>query len=383
MTPQLPRQVFDPDCVEHPLMLPKNLRWSERRHFITALAICLVVSFVMFAFRGRDLLPMTVYSVFIGLPSAYSIRGLQYLLSRWLLLRRPDDVRLQHGWVGWGWASPCIVLGSLVGYVVGVWGADQVFGFRSVYIWEQAPGAAALSLILMTFISLVITVGFYSYFRMQALQLAQADAQRQAAEARLTLLQSQLEPHMLFNTLANLRVLIKLRPDDAQTMLDELIAYLRATLQASRSTSHALRDEFARLGDYLALMQRRMGTRLQVHLDLPAELAEVQLPPLLLQPLVENAIKHGLEPHVEGGRLVVSAQRDGDQLVLRVQDNGAGLATPAQSDADPFSPQAVGTGFGLAQVRERLLHRYGAAARFELQPLPAGGTEATITLPAP
>ncbi len=365
------------------LVLPKSLQWSSLRHFLTALGVCLFISLVLFVLRGRDLLPITVYAVLIGMPSSYAIRLLQYGLSRWLLLRNPNDIRLQHGWVGWGWALPCIVLGSFFGYVAGTMAADWVFGYRSVYIWEQAPGAAALSLTFMILISLIVTVGFYSYFRMQALQLLQADAQRQAAEARLTLLQSQLEPHMLFNTLANLRVLIKLRPDDAQAMLDELIAYLRATLQASRSTSHALRDEFARLGDYLALMQRRMGARLQVQLDLPAELAEVQVPPLLLQPLVENAIKHGLEPHVEGGRLVVSAQRDGDQLVLRVQDNGAGLATPVQSDADPFSPQAVGTGFGLAQVRERLLHRYGAAARFELQSLPAGGTAATITLPAP
>ena len=109
---------------------------------------------------------------------------------------------------------------------------------------------------------------------------------------------------MLFNTLAHLRVLIKLRPDD-QAMLDELIAYLRATLQSSRSTSHSLAEEFARLRDYLGLMKRRMGERLRVELDLPEDLAALPVPPLLLQPLVENAIKHGLEPHVEGGLLRV------------------------------------------------------------------------------
>jgi signal transduction histidine kinase len=378
-----PRFPVEAHCAELPVALPKSMQWSATRHFLTALGVCLLISLVMFSIRGRDLLPVTVYAVLIGMPSAYAIRLLQYGLARWLLLRNPDDVRLQHGWVGWGWAAPCIVLGSLIGYVVGTLSADWVLGYRSVYIWEQSPGAAALSLTFMVIISVVVTLGFYSYFRVQALQLTEAEAQRQAAEARLTLLQSQLEPHMLFNTLAHLRVLIKLRPDDAQTMLDELIAYLRATLLSSRSTSHSLADEFARVTDYLALMQRRMGERLRVQIDLPAELASVQVPPLLLQPLVENAIKHGLEPSVEGGELLVSAALTAEGLVLRVQDGGTGLGAPSAPDADPFSPQGVGTGFGLAQLRERLQHRYGGAARFELQSLPTGGTAAVITLPAP
>ena len=381
MTRRPPVPPVPPDCNEPALVLPRNLHWSSLRHFLTALGVCLLISLVMFMFYRRDLLPLTVYAICIGMPSAYGIRVLQYGLSRWLLLRRPGDMRLQHGWVGWGWSMPCIVLGSFFGYVVGTLTADWLVGHRSVYIWEQAPATAALSLTFMVAISLIVTVGFYSYFRMQTLQLLQADAQRQAAEARLTLLQSQLEPHMLFNTLAHLRVLIKLRPDDAQAMLDELIAYLRATLQSSRSTSHSLAEEFARLRDYLGLMKRRMGERLRVELDLPEDLAALPVPPLLLQPLVENAIKHGLEPHVEGGLLRVSATREGQLLVLRVQDSGVGLAAAASPDADPFAPAAVGTGFGLQQVRERLQHRYGPKAQFELAALPAGGTLATLALP--
>lgn len=178
---------------------------------------------------------------------------------------------------------------------------------------------------------------------------------------------------MLFNTLAHLRVLIKLRPDEAQRMLDRLIDYLRATLQASRATEHALTDEFERLSDYLALMQLRMGERLCVRLTLPAELGGATIPPLLLQPLVENAIKHGLEPHVEGGELCVSAAREPGRLVLEVADSGVGLACTSELSG-------VGTGFGLNQVRERLAQRYGDAAAFTLQPQPGGGSIARITI---
>jgi LytS/YehU family sensor histidine kinase len=218
------------------------------------------------------------------------------------------------------------------------------------------------------------TAGFLSYFRLQELKLQQAEAQRQAAEAKLTLLQSQLEPHMLFNTLAHLRVLIKLRPDEAQTMLDQLIAFLRATLHASRTQSHALADEFARLADYLALMQVRMQQRLRVELQLPPELAATPVPPLLLQPLVENAIKHGLEPNVDGGQLRVAAQLVEGQLVLTVSDSGVGVRGAGE---------AAGTGFGLSQIRERLAHRYGPAARLELSMPPEGGCAATVRIPLP
>ena len=193
-------------------------------------------------------------------------------------------------------------------------------------------------------------------------------SRRQATEAQLKLLQSQLEPHMLFNTLANLRALISADPERATQMLDSLIDYLRATLQASRATSHSLQNEFDRLGDYLALMQVRMGPRLTYTLDLPAELADQSVPTLLLQPLVENAIKHGLEPKIEGGSVCVSARRDGDTVILCVTDSGVGLKD--------------GTGFGLTQVRERLQATYANQATAYLGADSAGLTRASITLPS-
>lgn len=196
-------------------------------------------------------------------------------------------------------------------------------------------------------------------------------AQRDAAEARLKLLETQLEPHMLFNTLANLRVLISSDPERAVAMLDRLNDYLRATLSGSLASSHTLQAEFDRLRDYLELMVVRMGPRLRYTLDLPAELAGQPVPPLLLQPLVENSIKHGLEPKIEGGSITVSARRQGNQLVLEVVDSGVGLQPEAASRQ----------GFGLAQVRERLQTAYGPQAAIDLVAIHAGGTRASIIFP--
>jgi len=178
---------------------------------------------------------------------------------------------------------------------------------------------------------------------------------------------------MLFNTLANLRALISTDPPRATAMLDRMIAYLRATLSASRQGTHPLAAEFERLQDYLELMAVRMGPRLHYTLALPPELAELPVPALLLQPLVENSIQHGLEPKVEGGSITVQARRDGQQLVLEVIDTGLGL--------NASNGTSGGTGFGLAQVRERLATEYGAQAALNFVADGAGGTRATITFP--
>ncbi|MDB5731948.1 MAG: signal transduction histidine kinase, LytS, partial [Variovorax sp.] len=188
-------------------------------------------------------------------------------------------------------------------------------------------------------------------------------------------------------TLANLRALITLDPPRAVAMLDRLNSYLRVTLAGSRALSHPLAAEFDRLGDYLELMSVRMGERLSYALELPEALRDAPVPPLLLQPLVENAIRHGLEPKVEGGCVTVRASRrpggpaganpPGELLVIEVSDTGVGLS-PAGSA--PGAPEA-GRGFGLAQVRERLAGLYGDRGAIELTACSAGGTCATVSFP--
>jgi LytS/YehU family sensor histidine kinase len=281
---------------------------------------------------------------------------------------------LDEAVLGWRGVVPGAILSVLIGPALGMQMGDWITGSQSPSMFNLGNNSTRVTLafsLVATVVSVVVlsTAERLSHARAQA----QA-AQREAAENQLRLLQSQLEPHMLFNTLANLRVLIGLDPARAQAMLDHLIAFLRATLNASRTTLHPLSAEFAHLTDYLALMAVRMGPRLQVQLSLPGDLANAQVPPLLLQPLVENCIKHGLEPQVDGGRIAVSARQVGDQLHLDVRDTGAGLQALQPSG---------GTSFGLEQVRARLATLYGTRARLTLCPAgdAEGGTLAHIELP--
>jgi len=208
------------------------------------------------------------------------------------------------------------------------------------------------------------TVVFWSRERL-------AHSERTAAEARLKLLQAQIEPHFLFNTLANLQTLIDTDPKRAQIMLGHLDGYLRASLATARKDRCTLAEEFALLRGYLEILVIRMGPRLAYTLDLPETLAAIEVPPMLLQPLVENAIRHGLEPKVEGGRLRVSASGEDRQLVLVVEDSGLGFGAASTS----------GTGVGLAHVKTRLAAVYGADASAGLGEVDGGGVRITLRLP--
>ncbi|MDZ7855351.1 sensor histidine kinase [Sphaerotilus sp.] len=350
------------------------------RRIALTLGLAVLISLALtLASHGR-FVDNLVYSLAIGLLCELMLdggrRGIAWVLHR----RAPDNLAAGQGWPGWGWMGVCIVVGVPVAYLGGHALGDWVTGYRSS-LGNWRPNMA------MLMVSLSLGLGATFFFKSQGeLAATRAEAEsalRMAAEHRLKLLESQLEPHMLFNTLANLRVLIALDPPQAQAMLDHLIAFLRSTLQGSRTTLHPLQVEFERLRDYLALMSVRMGPRLQTHLDLPPELADVAVPTLLLQPLVENAIRHGLEPALDGGQVRIEARRvdrpEGMRLQLRVFDSGDG---PFNAGAPP---PGTGTGFGLTQVRERLLTLYGAEATLTLSRTDSAngppGTLALIDLP--
>ena len=346
--------------------------WHELR---VGVPIALVASTFISVMFDDPFVRTMVYSLCIGLSIQLLIEAGRYGLAAWLLRQGADSASLREHWPGWKWMLPWCIGAALIGYFGGSLLADWLTGGQRTHS-PFGTNLRALSLILMFSLGFTLAAVwfFYSRSRMMTLQAMTVAAERSAAEAQLKLLQSQLEPHMLFNTLANLRVLIGSDPARAQAMLDRLIAFLRATLSASRSGSHALADEFDRLGDYLALMAVRMGPRLSVHVELPDSLRALPVPPLLLQPLVENSIRHALEPKVQGGRIDLSARRDGDTLVLCVRDTGIGLA---------HVPPSNGTKFGLRQVRERLATLYGTRASLTLEEAPGaeGGTLATVRLP--
>jgi sensor histidine kinase YesM len=201
----------------------------------------------------------------------------------------------------------------------------------------------------------------------------QIEAERRATEARLRLLQAQMEPHFLFNTLANVQGLVDQQPAKAKQMLESFTDYLRATLTQLRSDDSTVGAELDLADVYLQLLATRMEDRLHFEIHADEAARRQKLPPLLLQPLVENAIHHGLEPKLEGGTVRLQACVQDGQLRLEVRDDGMGPAAAARRGRK-------GAGVALANLRERLLSRYGSDARFEIENADPG-TVARITLP--
>ena len=259
-----------------------------------------------------------------------------------------------------------LVLGAaFAGWFVGSALGGALLGMEG-QPWTLPANAVIGFIVLTTAAGLVGTYLFWTREQIAA-------SEHMATQARLKLLTAQIEPHFLFNTLANLDALITVDPVRAKVMLAHLDRYLRATLAATHSERATLGEEFALLATYLEIIAIRMGPRLSFKLDLPTALADRNLPPMLLQPLVENAVRHGLEPKIEGGSVRVSAREEGGQLVLRVEDNGIGAASTAQGGA--------GGGMGLRNVRERLAAAFGHAASAEMAAGAAGGTCVTLRLP--
>jgi hypothetical protein len=341
-----------------------KIDWDTKlQHLLQTVAYCLAVATVLYGLQPeRPYAPNVVYSLCIGL-----VMWLVIDLGRHLL---PSSA--ETGWPRGAQGPALVAVAIAAGFVLGTMLANQVavaagWMESGTQNWRDWRSTLVVSLVA----GVVASFYFYAQTKSAWLERQMGEARRHADEARLKLLEAQLEPHMLFNTLANLRVLIAADPSRAQAMLDHIIGYLRATLDASRSTMHPLQAEFDRLQDYLELMAVRMGARLQYELVLPRDIASVRVPTLLLQPLVENSIHHGLEPKVDGGRVLVGARRDGPALVLEVADTGLGES----------SRPSDGSGFGLAQVRERLATVYGQAARLDFTSIPGRGATATIRVP--
>jgi sensor histidine kinase YesM len=200
-------------------------------------------------------------------------------------------------------------------------------------------------------------------------EVARARSEQQMDEARLAMLQAQIEPHFLFNTLANVRRLYEIEPAAGESMLDNLMRYLAVALPQMRAAESTLERESALTEAYLSVQQTRMGARLSFEIDVPEALRGAAVPPMMLLTLVENAIKHGVGPLREGGSVRVSAQRDGDRLALNVADTGQGFT------------RSSGGGTGLANTRARLAALHGDAARLSLGQNQPRGVVATIVLP--
>ncbi len=206
--------------------------------------------------------------------------------------------------------------------------------------------------------------------RLEEQKLRRISAERQVVETQLRMLQAQIEPHFLFNTLANVMSLVEKEPRSAKNMLQHLTRSLRLSLERSRENESTLEQEATMLRDYLSIFKMRLGTRLNFDIEIPDDLLKLPFPPMLLQPLVENAIKHGIEPKADGGIVAIKAEKSDGRLRLSVSDTGLG-----------FSDQMNDEGLGIENVKARLKALYNVNAGLILEENTPCGVTAIIEVP--
>jgi signal transduction histidine kinase len=312
---------------------------------------------------GAQLAEMLLASNVIG----FLIHGMVHLLRRIAPGRNSAAMRAARLLL----TACCALLGMAI--------TDAVLGGRSTFdallhtgqLARYLPGAVVVALMMAA----ILTAGERRVAREleTARQQEQiAEAARLLAEAKLRTLQAQIEPHFLYNTLANVVSLIGSDPTRARHMLERLIDFLRASLSASRADHATLGGEIDLARAYLDLLTVRMGARLRYRIDVDDACRAAVIPPMLIQPLVENAVMHGIEPKVDGGTIVVRARRTDAGLCVEVVDDGVGLVAAAPRP---------GGGVGLSNLRERLRTLHGNLAKIQLLENQDGGVTSRLILP--
>ena len=249
--------------------------------------------------------------------------------------------------------------------------------FRGIGVLVQQAGFWGLLRLhvaaLFYLAAVAATMGIRSWRDLRHREVELARLEAQLAQARLQALNAQIRPHFLFNTLHAIGQLWRSgRSREADAMLDHLGALFQKVIASTARTQVPLSEELAMVRDYLAIEQVRFGDRVRSRLAADEDALGCLVPPLLLQPLVENAVRHGLSPSAAGGTVTVEAHVEGERLVLLVRDDGAGPNGQRET---------AGTGTGLSNVRERLASLYGSRQRLETTAGPAGGTHVRVELP--
>jgi len=292
------------------------------------------------------------------------LTGIVILCEMLLIVSLAHPHLAQGGWLRWIGLIGIAVAAGVAGFVLNI--AFESFENFDGPSWLNSKLALAL---------LLVGIREFAYRRQRAAEaLDDAELKRlslhgELAASRLNVLHAQIEPHFLFNSLANVRRLLRTDANAAHVMLADLLRYLEEALPRLREEQTTLASEVELARAFLAVHRVRMGERLRFDIDVPPELADRHVPPMLLLTLIENALKHGLQPLVEGGCVHVTAEAAWGGLTLTVADTGRGMGSGS------------GHGTGLANVRARLKAMYGSSASLSLSVNDPKGVVATITLP--
>jgi sensor histidine kinase YesM len=265
-----------------------------------------------------------------------------------------------------------IASGTLIGLQIGSFALQQIF---SVDLKQHDKNLLQTVTLAITFGS-ITSYFFYSRFRLRASEeviqqerIKRLSSEKEALEANLRMLQAQIDPHFLFNTLSNVLSLIDTDPAHGKSMLADLIHYMRISLSRTLPEATTLNQELNMIKAYLNIQKIRMGERLRFTIEVPEAVCQHPFPPMLLQPLVENAVKHGLEPTIEGGEITIKAVEEDNLLRIEVTDTGLGFSS--------FNK----TGVGIGNVRERIKLLYGEKGRLILEENKPNGVRAIIEVP--
>jgi signal transduction histidine kinase len=290
-------------------------------------------------------------------------------ISMMLAVTLADNFIVEGSW----WQLPALVLATALSGAL-MYAALTVYHFPAGYYPPMMglAGDALRPIFLGSLVAIVWAVqrrNARAARRLQRMELDRVALNRRMLEAQLQVMEAQIEPHFLFNTLATVKRLYQTRSQSGERMLDSLQIYLRSALPRMRGEKSTLGGECALVAAYLDVLQIRMGERLRFGVELPAALADIEFPPMMLITLIENAIKHGLNPAADGGRIDISARVKDGMLEVGVADTGVGFQTSS------------GSGIGLANIRSRLTALYGGQARLTLESNAPTGVVSMISVP--
>lgn len=346
------------------MITPMEFQLSRKR-ILTSLALTAVFNTIIALFLthlgfGKGLAVNFIFSQSIGLCMC------SFILAGHYFVRGPSLVG--H--------AVLLLITMPAGAAVGTFVGAQIAGVSFEEILQGRPAPFIQMLFIGILFGTMVTYFFFSRERisqteaqLQEEQIKRLTLEKKTLETHLRLLQAQIEPHFLFNTLSNILSLLESDPVAGRAMLENLTRYLRSSLSRTRERTTTLGQELDLVRAFLDIYKVRMGERLRYAIEVPEKLRDVPFPPMLVQPLVENALKHGIEPEIKGGEILIKVEENADSYHLIVVDTGSGL-----------SKQGVG-GIGLANVRERVEALFHGRGRLILEDNQPSGLKVTMEIP--
>ena len=349
--------------MKHPLFYYQRFSLMSLMYNIIVISMCSVVIALIFMLITSQAYALDIYLQYLAISESMGLCiGIPccFLFS----LLKPEGTMAQMVLL-----TLCIIGGSVLGgYISG-----PLLGKSYSLMHGLIPFPTLLTGIILGFI---ISFGFAVRERFHAInleireeKLARISVEKEKIQTDLKLLQAQVEPHFLFNTLSNILSLLDHDVATGKKMIENLTAYLRTSLEQSRKEKNRIKEEIEMIQSYLDIFKIRMGDRLDYTINFADETLDLFIPAMMIQPLVENAVKHGLEPRIDGGHITLCGTVKQDRLVIEVSDTGAGIQ------------KNCGTGVGTGNIKKRLKAIYGDDAVLKFEEMAPSGLKATMEIP--